>query len=182
MSAARLPAGLVSCLLAATTLVLAQGFVAPPVRAAQRAAPPTSDPSAPGHVSARELPDGAVPLTDAEGDFIIGPTHDPAPEITVNEAKPRGVIPNFEMSSADSKMYPGIARDAGTFGTPDPADPAKPSVTTSHPAPYTSRVAVHVPKQYGAGTIALFIVGTNGPDPLQFTALDNLITHKKCQR
>ena len=24
------------------------------------------------------------------------------------------------MKSTDSKIYPGIARDAGTFGTPDP--------------------------------------------------------------
>ena len=49
------------------------------------------------------------------------------------------------MNSADSKFYPGIARDHGTFGTPDPADPAKLIVTTSHPAPYTRHVAVYVP-------------------------------------
>ena len=46
------------------------------------------------------------------------------------------------MSSADSKIYPGIARDTGTFGTPDPADPANLVVTTSHSAPYTRRLAV----------------------------------------
>jgi enterochelin esterase-like enzyme len=86
---------------------------------------------------------------------------------------------NFTMSSADSKIYPGIARDAGTFGVPDPANPAKLDVTTSHPAAYTRRVAVYVPKQYVPGTIAPFIVGADGPDPLLFTTLDNLIAQKK---
>ena len=83
------------------------------------------------------------------------------------------------MSSTDSKIYPGIARDAGTFGTVDPADPAKLVVTTSRPAPYTRRVAVYVPKQYVPGTAAPFIVGADGPDPLLFTALDNLIAQKR---
>ena len=47
-----------------------------------------------------------------------------APEMTVQAGVPHGVI-NFTMNSADSKFYPGIARDPGTFGTPDPDDPAK---------------------------------------------------------
>jgi enterochelin esterase-like enzyme len=36
-------------------------------------------------------------------------------------------------------------------------------------------VSVYVPKQYVSGTAAPFIVGADGPDPLLFTALDNLI-------
>ena len=36
------------------------------------------------------------------------------------------------------------------IGTPDPNDPAKLLVTTSHPAPYTRHVWVYVPKQYVA--------------------------------
>ena len=52
-------------------------------------------------------------------------------------------------------------------------------MTTSHPAPYTRRVAVYVPKQYVPGTAAPFIVGADGPDPLLFTALDNLIAQKR---
>jgi enterochelin esterase-like enzyme len=83
------------------------------------------------------------------------------------------------MSSADSKFYPGIARDKGTFGTPDPDNPAKLILTTSHPAPYTRHVAVYVPQQYVAGTEAPFIVGADGPDKLLFTVLDNLIAEKK---
>ena len=66
-----------------------------------------------------------------------------------------------------------------TFGTPDPNDPAKLMVTTSHPAPYTRKVAVYVPKQYVAGTVAPFIVGADGPDQVLFTALDNLIAEHK---
>jgi enterochelin esterase-like enzyme len=52
-------------------------------------------------------------------------------------------------------------------------------VTTSHPAPYERKVAVYVPKQYVPGTLAPFIVGADGPDPLLFTALDNLIAQKR---
>jgi predicted alpha/beta superfamily hydrolase len=99
--------------------------------------------------------------------------------MTVQEGVPQGTVHTFTMNSADSKIYPGIARDAGTFGTVDPTDPAKLVVTTSHPAPYARRVAVYVPKQYVPGTAAPFIVGADGPDQLLFTALDNLIAQKR---
>src|SRR5665213_3497900 len=144
-----------------------------------RPAPPARDPNTPGYVMAKVLPDGASPAADADGNFIIGPTHHRAPEMTVNTNVPQGTIFNFTMSSADSKIYPSIAREPNTFVTSDPADPAKPVVTTSHPAPYTRRVAVYVPKQYVAGTAAPFIVGTDGPDRALFTALDNLIAQRK---
>src|SRR5205809_745259 len=139
-----------------------------------RPTPPTRDPNTPGYVTAKELPDGTVPPPDVDGNFIIGPTHNPAPEAVAQEGVPKGTIYNFTMSSADSKIYPGIARDAGTFGTVDPNDPAKLIVTTSHPAPYTRRVAVYVPSQYVPGTAAPFIVGADGPDTALFTVLDNL--------
>ena len=83
------------------------------------------------------------------------------------------------MDSADSKLYPGIAREPNTFGTADPNDPAKMIVTTSRPAPYTRKVAVYIPKQYVPGTVAPFIVGADGPDQLLFTALDSLIAQHK---
>ena len=104
--------------------------------------PPTRDPHAPGYVTAKELPDGANAPADQDGNFILGPTHNPAPEMTVQPGVPQGAVFNFTMASADSKIYPGIAREADTFGQADPADPAKLIVTTSHPAPYTRRVAV----------------------------------------
>ena len=97
----------------------------------------------------------------------------------MHEGVPQGTVYEFTMNSADSKIYPGIARDADTFGTPDPTDPAKLVVTTSHPAPYTRRVAVYVPKQYVPGSVAPFIVGADGPDPGLFTALDNLIAEHR---
>ena len=158
-----------------------QAAPAPPAQttAPPRPTPPTRDPNTPGYVTAKELPDGAVPPIDIDGNFIIGPTHNPAPEMTVQENVPQGTIVNFTMNSADSKIYPGVARDAGTSGTPDPNDPAKLIVTTSHPAPYTRKVAVYVPKQYVPGTPVPFIVGADGPDQLLFTALDNLIAQKR---
>ena len=154
----------------AATLALAQ---------AARPAPPTRDPNTPGYVAAKELPDGAVPPPTADGNFIIGPTHNPAAETTVQDGVPQGAIYNFTMSSSDSRIYPGIAREAGTFGTADPNDPAKLIVTTSHPAPYERKVAVYVPKQYVPGTLAPFLVGADGPDPLLFSTLDNLIAQKR---
>lgn len=144
-----------------------------------RPTPPTRDPHTSGYVTAKELPDGANAPADADGNFIIGPTHTPAPEMSVQQGVPQGMVSEFVMQSADSKLYPGIARDPDTFGTPDPKDPAKLIVTTSHPAAYTRRVAVYVPKQYVPGTAAPFIVGTDGPDRALFTALDNLIAEHK---
>jgi len=142
-----------------------------------RLPPPTRDPHTPGFVAATELPDGTVPPADADGNFILGPTHPAAPEMATNALQ--GTVFEFTMRSADSKFYPGIAREPNTFGTPDTNDPTKLIVTTSHPAPYTRKVAVYVPKQYVAGTAAPFIVGADGPDKFLFTALDHLIAAKK---
>ena len=140
---------------------------------------PARDPHTTGYVTATELSDGAVPPPDADGNFIIGPIHNRAPEMVLDTNVPQGTIYNFTMISADSKIYPGIARDDGTSGAPDPNDPAKLIVTTSHPAPYTRKVSVYVPKQYVPGTAAPFIVGADGADRSLFTALDNLIAEKK---
>jgi predicted alpha/beta superfamily hydrolase len=140
---------------------------------------PTRDPHTPGYVKARELPDGENAPPARDGNFILGPTHPAAPEATEHDGVPRGSVYEFTMSSADSKFYPGIARDKGTFGTPDPDNPAKLIVTTSHAAPYTRHVAVYVPQQYVPGTEAPFIVGTDGPDRLLFTVLDNLIAERR---
>ena len=54
-----------------------------------RPAFPTRDPHTPGYVPATELPDGAIPSPTADGNFIIGPTHTPAPEIHRARASPR---------------------------------------------------------------------------------------------
>jgi enterochelin esterase-like enzyme len=169
-----------------TSMALAQtpAPVAPPAAAGAsgpvRRTVPTRDPHTPGYVAATELPDGTNPSPRADGNFIIGPTHPAAPEMTAApDSVPQGQIFNITMQSTDSKIYPGIMREANTFGTPDPANPAKLNVTTSHPAPYTRRVAVYVPKQYVPGTAAPFIVGADGIDRGLFTALDNLIAQHR---
>jgi iron(III)-enterobactin esterase len=153
-----------------------------PLAGAQSAARPTypvRDAHTAGYVKATELPDGANAPADADGNFILGSTHTPAPEMVVKEGVPRGMVFTFTMNSADSRLFPGIAREPHTFGTVDPHNPVKLLVTTSHPAPYTRRVAVYVPKQYVTGTVAPFIVGADGPDGELFTALDNLIAEHR---
>lgn len=152
---------------------------APAAAPRPRPTPPTRDPHSPGYVTAKELPDGGNAPANVDGNFILGPTHNPAPEMTPQESVPQGTVSTFTMESADSKIYPGIAREPNTFGTPDPTDPAKLIVTTSHPAPYSRRVTVYVPKQYVPGTVAPFIVGADGPDPFLFTALDTLIAQHR---
>ena len=142
-------------------------------------AQPVRDPHTPGYVTATELPDGNTPSADLNGNFIIGPTHNPAPEMIVQTNVPQGTIYQIAIDSKDSKIYPGIAREPNTFGTADPGDPARLIVTTSHPAPYTRNIAIYVPKQYVPGTAAPFIVGADGPDNMLFTALDNLIAEHK---
>jgi enterochelin esterase-like enzyme len=151
----------------------------PPAVRPPRPTPPTRDAHTPGYPEAKDLPDGELPPVNADGNFVLGPTHNPAPGMTVKEGVPQGTVYTFDMLSTDSKIYPGIAREPGTFGTADPNNPAKLIVTTSHPALYTRHVSVYVPKQYVTGTAAPFIVGADGPDKALFTALDNLIAERK---
>ena len=165
------------CLLGVTSSATAQ-VIAPAARPT-RPIPPTRDPHTAGFVNARELPDGANAPANTDGNFIIGPTHLPAPEIAPQPGVPQGTVVEFTMNSADSEIYPGIAREPNTFGTADPTHPGRLVVTTSHPAPYTRRVAVYIPKQYVPGTAAPFIVGADGPDRALFTALDNLIAERR---
>jgi len=161
-------------------LLLSAATLAPAQTPAPRPAsipPPTRSPAV--RPAPTELPDGTLPAPTANGNYILGPTHTPALESTVHPNVPQGTLLTFTMSSADSKLYPGIARTPGTFGTPDPTNPASLIVTTSHPAPYTRHVTVYVPAQYVPGTVAPFIVGADGPDHLLFTVLDNLIAEHK---
>ena len=140
---------------------------------------PVRDPHTPGYVQATQLPDGTLPPPDKDGNFILGPTHTPVPDMTVHPGVPQGRVVEFTLTSEGDPYYPGIARDPGTFGTPDPHNPAKLIVTTSHPHPWTRTVAVYVPAQYKPGSAAPFIVGADGPDRSLFTALDNLIAEHK---
>jgi enterochelin esterase-like enzyme len=141
--------------------------------------PPVRDPHSPGFVAAKELPDGANAPANADGNFILGPTHKAAQEWTERAGVPAGIVHTFIMESPDSEIYPGIAREAGTFGQPDPADPAKLIVTTSHRGYYTRVVAVYIPAEYVPGTAAPLLVGMDGPDRAMFPLLDNLIAQRR---
>src|SRR3954471_10180409 len=97
----------------------------PPPAQQQQARParpqlPGRDPNTPGFVKAKELPDGEVPPADEDGNFIIGPTHKKADAVTPKDGVPKGTIHTLTMKSEDSKFYPGISRERGTFGTTDP--------------------------------------------------------------
>lgn len=182
-------AGLALCAVAPLERAAAQPAPAAPAGAAPpagatnpprppRVAAPTRDPNAPGYVAKKNLPDTVLPKPTEDGNFIIGPTHNPAPEMFPQEGVPQGQVIEFTMESKDSKLYPGIAREPGTFGRPDPANPNR-LLVNSKPAPYTRKVAVYVPKQYVPGTEAPFLVGADGPDRALFVALDNLIHQKR---
>ena len=95
--------------------------------------PPTRDPTNPNYPQATELPDGTLPPSKAEGNFIIGPTHSPAPELTAQDGAPTGKIYSFTMSSNDSTVFsPGMIRD-------DPGGCLNASVYAGRRRPATSR-------------------------------------------
>src|SRR6266403_810775 len=50
--------------------------------------PPTRDPFNPKYPPATELADGVLPSVGANGNFIIGPTHPAAPEVTAQKGVP----------------------------------------------------------------------------------------------
>jgi hypothetical protein len=155
-----------------------------------KTSPPTRDPKNPNYPQATELPDGTLPPSKAEGNFIIGPTHSPAPELTAQDSAPTGKVYSFTMSSNDSTVFnPGLIRDdadgcrnSSIFTAQTaPRDKSNLLVPTSHAGIWTRAVDVYVPPGYVAGSEAPFIVlGDGGPhgfyDEKQlFTILDNLI-------
>ena len=167
-------------LLVSMSIVAAQPAAAPAPVAGRAARPPapTRDPLAPGFVKATELPDGQVPPMEADGNFIIGPTHVPAPEMSpVADVQPKGTIYKFTLRSTESKFYPGIARDQPAAGAAAPAG-ANESTISSHPEPWTRTVSVYVPPQYVPGTVAPVMITTDG-DGRAFNVLDHLIPQKK---
>ena len=156
-----------------------------------KTAPPTRDPLSANYPRATELPDGTLPPPGAEGNFIIGPTHNPAPETIAKEGVPRGATKSFTLTSKESTIYnPGLIRDdvAGcsnssimtTVTAPD--DKSHMIVTTSHPGIWSRTIDVYIPAQYVRGTEAPFIVvgdgGSNAYKDLA-TTLDNLIAERR---
>ena len=150
-----------------------------------RTKPPTRDLLDPKFPRATELPDGQLPGKGAGGNFIIGPTHRPAPETEALPGVPKGRVITFTMSSNDSVIYrPGLVRVESGFNasvaaaSTTPGDPSNLIITTSRPGVWTRPVSVYIPHGYRPGSPAPFIVVgdgggfVNGP---VFTALDNLI-------
>ncbi len=150
--------------------------------------PPTRDPKNPKYPSATELPDGQLPGRTATGNFIIGPTHTPAPEISAKTAAPKGNVVSFTMNSADSTVYnPGVVRDepaqnAAVYASPTPPDDKSNILLQGdHAGPWTRKVSVYVPKQLPKGRPAPFLVVGDGGglDAMLFATLDNLIAQKR---
>ena len=94
---------------------------------------------------------------DGDGDVMIGPTYMQAPEMSYVAGVPKGKVTMFNMSSADSKIYPGIQ------------------------GPYMRPVWVYVPAQYVPGTPAPFILAQDGDNYLLRLPpiLDNMIAAKR---
>lgn len=156
--------------------------VPPPTRAPDGPGAPkfTVAGAKPGQTELRAAP-GANPPIDANGDFLIGPDYLPAPELKTVEGVPSGKVVQFQMDSAESKFYPGIARLAP--GKPDPNN-RKTLIIETQSAPYKRTVTVYVPANYKPGTAAPFIVTHDGPgleksDTTLTHVLDNLIAQHR---
>ena len=98
-----------------------------------------------------------------DGDYRVAPPYSNAPELTPRDNVPKGMVYRFTMDSADSKLYPGIAKNR-----------------PGEIVPYHRRVNVYVPAQYVPGTPAPFLVSQdsmgNGSLP---TILDNMIADRR---
>lgn len=98
----------------------------------------------------------------ADGDVVIGPAYKDAPELTVKDGVPRGTVKQFVMDSADSKIYPGIAKKKDGV-------------------PYKRNVWVYVPKQHTGDAAIPFIIAQDGGGYVKtlIPALDTLIHEKR---
>src|ERR1700678_2296109 len=45
---------------------------------------------------------------EADGDYTIAPPYANAPEFTVKDGVPKGAVHEFDVNSADSRIYPGL--------------------------------------------------------------------------
>jgi enterochelin esterase-like enzyme len=102
-----------------------------------------------------------APLTSqsGDGDYVISPPYEPAPELQPRADVPKGTVYQFTMESSDSRIYPGIAKNA-------------PGQTVA----YTRHVTVYVPSQYSAGRPAALLVSQDSMGRGELpTILDNMI-------
>jgi iron(III)-enterobactin esterase len=108
---------------------------------------------------AQEPAKGATSDILADGNVKIAPPYKNAPELTVRDDVPKGVMKSFTMDRKDSKLFPI-----------NPALKGNPK----------REVSVYVPKQYVAGSAAAFCViqDANHRKTLP-TILDNMIHDKR---
>lgn len=165
-----------------------------------RTNPPTRNPLNPNYPSAIEIANGRLPPI-ASGNFIIGPTHPTAPEVTTI---PTGKVYSFTMRSNDSKIYPtGLVRVEPYFdyinqyGQTAPGDFStlllpncfSPDVKyCSEVGTWTRVVKIYVPRQARDRGDLPFIVsgdgntsfpGSDSFESLLFPTLDNLIQQRR---
>ena len=127
---------------------------------------------------------GTSAYAEGPNETRIAPPYTDAPEMAPQPAAAQGRLEHFTMSSADSKLYPGIRRidnavtqkrDAYGNRLPAPLD------QTSEPAPYSREVTVYIPAGYKPGTPAPLLVvqdGSGWADRVAL-ALDGLIAAHK---
>jgi len=110
---------------------------------------------------------------------IAPPYHD-APEMKARPGQPKGTLHSFIMTSAESRLYPGIrqldnevTRRRDAYGN----RLAAPLDQTSEPAPWRREVFVYIPAGYRPGTEAPLLVVQDGRDYAArvAAALDSLI-------
>lgn len=112
---------------------------------------------------ASEVPTASPARTTDNGEFVIGPNYANAPELTHKPGVPEGFMHGFIMSSEESKLYPGVAKE-------------KEGVV-----PYKRQVWVYVPRQYKPGTPAPLLVCQDGKNYWRYLVpiLDNMIHEKR---
>jgi enterochelin esterase-like enzyme len=126
----------------------------------------------------------AVAARAASDEVTIGPDYAPAPELTADPNIPHGTVHELVMSSADSKIYPGIVRLDNAFTQKRDAHGNKIAAAAadqSAPGPYQRKVAVYVPAGYTPGTPAPLMVVQDGHgfETRLVPVLDNLINAKR---
>ena len=160
-------------LIGASPAVFAQDRPPPPTR-------PVDGPLAPKWTVISGA--GQTAPANQDGDFVIGPEYKPAPELTVVSGVPMGLIKQFVMRSADSKIYPkAIAREV--FGTVDPNNP-RTLIVATHEKDWERAITVYIPAAYKKNKPLPFIVTHDGPkmgepDMTLPRILDNLIAQKR---
>lgn len=98
-----------------------------------------------------------------EGDYFIGPSYANAPEMTVRTEVPKGAVYGFVMNSTDSKIYPGIAKNA-----------------PGQVVPYQRKVTVYIPANIDLSKPAPFLISQDSMGSgILPTILDNMIFDKR---